>query len=522
MSVSETAPGAAPPSAWTPRRLLSDTRLARLAGRGDQRAFEAIFERYHQELYRYCRAILRDPDEAQDALQSTMASALRSLPGDQRRITLRPWLYRVAHNEAVSILRQRAGAADPDQLPEPIAPGADLEAEARERLRALVADLDQLPERQRAALVMRELSGLSYAEIALAIAATEAAARQAVYEARVGLRELSRGREMECEAARRALSERDGRLLRSRRLRAHLRDCEACRGFKAAISQRRSDLAALCPPLSAVAASGLMSSALGGTATSGAGPLSGALGGGGAAGMAGGTTLAGPIAVKGASIAAAVAIGAGAAGISGVVGVPAVGDSGRQPTPGKAPATRFADAPGTAEAVRARRDRGVTIDSGRDRRGSSHSHEGRGHGRSPESGQAARGGGGADGSAPHGASPATPAGNGPPATSNGKPPAHSSAGGAGNANGRTATHGKPAAPPGLDNAGSKAPGPPEQAQGKPASPPGQSGSSNGHNASAAAHGSASAAHDSAAGGSSWARGSPAAERAQGKPKSDIA
>ncbi len=88
MSVSETAPAVASPSAWTSRRLLSDTRLIRLARRGDQGAFEAIFKRYHQELYRYCRAILRDPDEAQDALQSTMTSALRSLPGDERQIAL--------------------------------------------------------------------------------------------------------------------------------------------------------------------------------------------------------------------------------------------------------------------------------------------------------------------------------------------------------------------------------------------------------------------------------------------------
>ncbi len=169
MSASETAFAATSASAWMPRPLLSDARLVRLAGRGDERAFEAIFKRYHQELYRYCRAILSDPDEAQDALQSTMASALRSLPGEERQIALRPWLYRVAHNEAVTILRQRADVVDSDCVPDPTAAGADSEAEARERLRQLVADLDQLPERQRGALVMRELSGLTYAEIATAL-----------------------------------------------------------------------------------------------------------------------------------------------------------------------------------------------------------------------------------------------------------------------------------------------------------------------------------------------------------------
>ena len=67
-------------------------------------AFETIFERYHQELYRYCLAIVRDREDAEDALQATMAAALRSLPGEEREIALRPWLFRVAHNESISLL----------------------------------------------------------------------------------------------------------------------------------------------------------------------------------------------------------------------------------------------------------------------------------------------------------------------------------------------------------------------------------------------------------------------------------
>src|ERR671922_1200993 len=123
MSVSEPAASAALPRAWLARGLRGEAFLSCLAKRGDPRAFEAIFERYHQELYRYCRAILGDADHAQDALQSTMAKALRSLPGEGREIALRPWLYRVAHNEAISILRQRTHV-DSDRLREhEVAPG---------------------------------------------------------------------------------------------------------------------------------------------------------------------------------------------------------------------------------------------------------------------------------------------------------------------------------------------------------------------------------------------------------------
>src|SRR3954454_20914208 len=92
----------------------NDAGLARRAAQGDQRAFAAIYKRHHQELYRYCRAILRDPDDAQDALQATMVKALRALPGEEREIALKPWLFRIAHNEAITIVRARRSSATLD------------------------------------------------------------------------------------------------------------------------------------------------------------------------------------------------------------------------------------------------------------------------------------------------------------------------------------------------------------------------------------------------------------------------
>jgi RNA polymerase sigma factor (sigma-70 family) len=451
-----------------PRALLGDGHLSRLAARGDRRAFEAIFERYHQELYRYCRAILGDPDEAQDALQSTMASALRALPGDRRQIALRPWLYRVAHNEAISILRQRQPTLDPDRLPEPQAPGVHVEAETRERLRALVVDLEHLPERQRGALVMRELSGLSYAEIGAALTASEAAARQTVYEARAALRELQGGREMQCESARQAISERDGRVLRGRSLRAHLRTCEPCRNFRMAISQRRSDLRSICPPLPGLAASGLLAAVLGEAGSAGGAAAAGAAAAGGA-GVAGGTALAGSAAVKGASIAAALVIAAGAADVSGVANLPLVGDGG---APATSTAGQGASAHETAGATgelsgRSRAGR----DSGPAHGGASRGKPGRGH-----RGSAGAGNGGAHGrpaSAPHGKPQSTREAGTLPATSRGTPPAHSQAGGApssGRAGASSPHGGPPASRPGPANPSAGSPTPPEQSSGKPDSP----------------------------------------------------
>ena len=299
-------------------RLLGDERLARMAADGDERAFAAIFRRYGQELHRYCTAILGNAEDAADALQNTMVSALRALPGERREIALKPWLYRVAHNEAISLLRQRRAGAelDPDRL---TAPAADADAGTIERLRQLVDDLGQLPERQRGALVMRELSGLSFKELGASLGCSAQAARQLVYETRLALQEMAEGREMECDRVHRAISERDGRVLRGRRLRAHLRDCERCANFRAGIVDRREDLAQLAPALALPVAIGLMKGLAGG---------GGGAGGGGAAGGTG-LVLGGSVAAKSATaVLVAAAIGAGTAQVSGVVDLPGLGDSG--------------------------------------------------------------------------------------------------------------------------------------------------------------------------------------------------
>jgi RNA polymerase sigma factor (sigma-70 family) len=238
--------------------VFGDERLARLVGKGSERAFAAIYERYHQRLYRYCSAILHDDQDAQDALQSTLALAFAALQRGQRDAPLRPWLFRIAHNEAISVIRRRSGAAQLTEAFQPAGPSAEEQAGERARLALLVMDLQELPERQRGALVMRELSGLSHAEIAIALGTSVGAAKQSIFEARQALLELGEGRSMACEDIRRTVSEGDGRALRGRRLRAHLRDCTSCAAFASAIPARRADLHSLASPLSPVLAAGLL------------------------------------------------------------------------------------------------------------------------------------------------------------------------------------------------------------------------------------------------------------------------
>lgn len=307
---------------------LSDLRLARQASDGDQRAFEAIYKRYHQDIYRFCLSILGRPEDAQDALQNTMVKALRSLPGERREIKLKPWLYRVAHNESIDLLRRRRDGVELDSAPagapEEIAETAVL----RERLACLLADLGALPERQRSALLMRELGGLNYKQIGAAFESTPAVARQTVYEARLGLRELEAGREMSCEQVTRRLSEADGRVARRRDIRAHLRACPECRAFRDSIGYRRRDLQALAPLPVAAAASMLHGLVGGKVAGGGLGGAASAAGAG--AGKAAGTSLA----VKAVATVAVVAtVGVTAADRSGLIdaGLPggSRGESGR-------------------------------------------------------------------------------------------------------------------------------------------------------------------------------------------------
>ena len=208
---------------------LGDNRLARYAADGDTEAFSAIYSRYGQALYRYCSSIVRNSHDANDAFQSTMLAAFRGLNASDRRIDLRPWLFRIGHNEAISLIRRRRFEAEATEEQAGTAPSAAADFDLRAQMGELVADLWQLPERQRGMLVMRELSGLSVPEIAETFDTSHGAVNQTLFEARKSLHEFGQGRLMDHDKVRAAIRAGDGRRLRGRKLSAHLRDCPECR-----------------------------------------------------------------------------------------------------------------------------------------------------------------------------------------------------------------------------------------------------------------------------------------------------
>ncbi len=168
-------------------RTQPDRRLVMLVREGYETAFDEIVRRYGKPLTRYAASIVgsRSEDVAQDAF----SKALLALRRDNAEIELRPWLFRIVRNTALNDLRDSPPSAE--VLAEAIAGGRNPaeELERREELADLMKRLQALPEPQRAAIVMRELEGLSHDEIAAALGLTGGGARQTIYRARQALRD---------------------------------------------------------------------------------------------------------------------------------------------------------------------------------------------------------------------------------------------------------------------------------------------------------------------------------------------
>ncbi len=167
-------------------RTQSDARLMALAGRGGERAFEAIVERYRKPLLRWCRRFLPEA-RAEDAVQTTFLKAWVALQEGAAVDELRPWLYRIARNTAID--NARKAGYDYDELKEAlrVAPGPDDELERRQVIRQTLAGVAGLPDKQREAL-LQTAAGHSRADIARGLDLSEGAVRQLVHRARTTLR----------------------------------------------------------------------------------------------------------------------------------------------------------------------------------------------------------------------------------------------------------------------------------------------------------------------------------------------
>lgn len=176
--------------------LLDDATLVVRAQEGDARAFETLVRRHQRPLHALAVRLTGNREEAADAVQDAFIAAWRRLPEFRGEALFSTWMYRIATNRCLSAARARRPTVPLDALAEPLAaPPADGPAdaaEARDRSAALGRAVAALPPEQRACWVLREIDGLSYAEIAEIVRTSPDAVRGRIHRARVRLAEVMR------------------------------------------------------------------------------------------------------------------------------------------------------------------------------------------------------------------------------------------------------------------------------------------------------------------------------------------
>ena len=149
--------------------------------------FEELVERHSAEIFAYVWRMLRESNDAEDCLQETFLRAFRSYRRVRAGSNYRAWLYKIATNAARSQWKRRTRSETHSVDLDPEMQAGEMSVADRVEQQALLAAVTQaveaLPDQQRAALIMRKYQELSYAEIAAALACSEAAARANVYQA---------------------------------------------------------------------------------------------------------------------------------------------------------------------------------------------------------------------------------------------------------------------------------------------------------------------------------------------------
>ena len=207
--------------------------------------FDRLYQRHAASVYRYVYAVLGNHADAEDVTQQTFLNAYRAMAQGTKPRKAENWLLTIAHNEVRRHFRRTHGRPIEVELDADLAdsPSEGVEPSLGDVLRAL----QHLPPSQRAALVMREFEGRTYAEIAEIMNVTQDALEGLIFRARRGLAEHLEGAFTCAEAEDALLRRMDARLPRpdARRLKEHLRECQACVRFSTVQRRQRSLLKGL-------------------------------------------------------------------------------------------------------------------------------------------------------------------------------------------------------------------------------------------------------------------------------------
>jgi RNA polymerase sigma factor (sigma-70 family) len=222
-----------------------DCELVEAVRSGDDSAFEELYRRYHPRIAAYVRRIVRDPARAEDLAQDAFFSALRRMRATDSDIAFKPWIFEIARNATIDHWRRSNRAEEvsveadeqlrqSDRIRLVGAAGPDAALADKERFEHLRGAFDELSDVHTRILVMRELEGLSYREIAERLDLSRASVESALFRARRRLEseyaDISEGRR--CTAMRTVMARMAEGLRDKRdegRLARHARRCHVCR-----------------------------------------------------------------------------------------------------------------------------------------------------------------------------------------------------------------------------------------------------------------------------------------------------
>ena len=173
-----------------------DAELISAVRRGDDRAFERLYQRYHRRISAYVRGMVSDHARAEDVTQEVFLSALRRLRGSDQTIVFKPWLYEIARNACIDQYRRAQRTPEISYEADTAAahlvacgPSPEAAVDTKKQLDDLRHALRGLSGIQHDILVMREFEGLSYREIGERMSLTKPAVESALFRARRRLQE---------------------------------------------------------------------------------------------------------------------------------------------------------------------------------------------------------------------------------------------------------------------------------------------------------------------------------------------
>ncbi|MBI4195999.1 MAG: sigma-70 family RNA polymerase sigma factor [Betaproteobacteria bacterium] len=170
---------------------LTDQECVAASQHGDRDAFSTLVRRYQDRVFRYILRMVGSREEALELTQEAFIKAWQALPDWRPEAQFQTWLFRIASNTAMDVLRRRrvvefVALEGDDELPGESA-GPEAQLQAKQRLRALEAALNRLSHEQREIVLLREMEDMSYSEISAVLGISEGTVKSRLARAREAL-----------------------------------------------------------------------------------------------------------------------------------------------------------------------------------------------------------------------------------------------------------------------------------------------------------------------------------------------